>query len=228
METDFFGRKTIIAERIIGFVAFILGLHALCMIFLVTPFERVMGAVQKIFYFHVGSAIACYFAFGVVLIGALGYLATRKEIFDLFQEAAAEVAFIFCTVVLVTGMIWGYSAWNTPFRWEPRLVSFLLLWLISLALLLLRMFGDRQRIAIHTAVLGIIGAINVPIVVFSVKFLSNMEQLHPQVVENRGLKDPSFVKAMFISIAALVLFQFFLILIRARLGNTARIIERAR
>jgi heme exporter protein C len=196
--------------------------YALYFIFLVVPNEKVMGPVQRIFYFHVGSAIACYCACGLVLVGALGYLATRSRKVDALLEAAGEVGFVFCTIVLASGMIWGHSAWNTWFRWEPRLVSFLVLWFIFLSFNLVRFFGDRERVAAHSAVLGIVGALMVPVVVFSIKFLPNVPQLHPVIVENRGLKDPRFVAGMFIAMGALVLLQALLILIRTRIGLLER------
>jgi heme exporter protein C len=188
------------------------------LVFLVVPNERVMGPVQKIFYFHVGSAIACYCSFGVVLVAGLFYLATRDLRADVFASAAGEVGFIFCSIVMITGMIWGHAAWNTWFRWEPRLVTFLLLWLIYLSFLLLRAFGDPKKIAAHSAVLGILGAITVPLVVFSIQLLPQMAQLHPRVVENRGLKEASFEYALLISTLSLVLLQGVLIWFRARLG----------
>lgn len=188
------------------------------LVFIVVPNERVMGPVQRIFYFHVGSAIACYCAFAVVLIASLGYLATRSRKLDLLNQAAGEVGFIFCTIVLVSGMIWGHAAWNTWFRWEPRLVTFLFLWLIFLSFNLLRAYADPRKISMHCAVLGILGALSVPLVVFSIKLLPQMAQLHPQVVENRGLKHPSFTFTMFFCMGALVFLQFFLTWLRYRIG----------
>jgi ABC-type transport system involved in cytochrome c biogenesis permease subunit len=88
------------------------------LIFLVVPNERVMGAVQRIFYVHVGAAFACYAAFGVVLVASVLFLANRSRGADMVGVAAGEVGFLFCTIVLITGMIWGHSAWNTWFRWE--------------------------------------------------------------------------------------------------------------
>lgn len=193
-------------------------LYSNYLVFLVVPNERVMGPVQRIFYFHVGSAIACYCAFGVVLVAGLTYLATRDMRADVVSQAAGEVGFVFCTIVMVTGMIWGHAAWNTWFRWEPRLVTFLLLWLIFLSFNVLRMFGDPKKIAVHTAVLGILGAVTVPLVVFSIKLLPQMAQLHPIVVENRGLKDPTFEPTMFVCMASLVLLQAVLIWFRTRIG----------
>ncbi|MBN8548672.1 MAG: cytochrome c biogenesis protein CcsA [Deltaproteobacteria bacterium] len=193
-------------------------LYSNYLVFLVVPNERIMGPVQRIFYFHVGSAIACYCAFGVVLIASLAYLATRDRRADVVAEAAGEVGFVFCTIVLLTGMIWGHAAWNTWFRWEPRLVSFLLLWLIFLSFTTLRVFGDPKKIAAHSAVLGIIGAVTVPLVVYSIKLLPQMAQLHPQILENRGLVDPTYKPTLFVCMGSLVCLQALLIWFRVRIG----------
>ena len=199
-------------------VVFLLVAYSNYLIFMVVPNERVMGPVQRIFYFHVGSAIACYCSFGVVLIASLAFLANRKPKMDVLNEAAGEVGFVFCTIVLISGMIWGKAAWNTWFRWEPRLVTFLLLWLIFLGFNAMRIFGDRSKIGVHSAVLGILGAVTVPIVVYSIKLLPSVAQLHPEVVAQRGLKHPSFTSTMFTSMGALVLLQFYLIWMRTRIG----------
>lgn len=188
------------------------------LVFMVVPNERIMGPVQRIFYFHVGSAIACYCAFGIVLITGLAYLATRDMRADAVSQAAGEVGFLFCSIVMITGMVWGHSAWNTWFRWEPRLVTFLLLWLIFLSFNILRAFGDAEKIATHSAILGILGAITVPLVIYSIKLLPESMQLHPVVVENQGLRDPSYRSTMFWCIGTLVAFQALLIWFRARIG----------
>ncbi|MEZ4753027.1 MAG: cytochrome c biogenesis protein CcsA [Bdellovibrionota bacterium] len=199
-------------------VVYLFTLYALYLSFVVAPAERFMGPVQRIFYFHVGSAIASYVSFAVLLCAALAYLAHRSRFAEIFLKAAPEVALLFTTITLTSGMIWGHSAWNTWFRWEPRLVTFLLLWLIALSIVLLWRFGSEQGVVKHVAVLSIIGALMVPIVVYSVKLMPNIMQLHPQVVENQGLKHPSYYTAMFASMGALVLLQFLLIGFRARIA----------
>jgi heme exporter protein C len=167
----------------------------------------------------VGSAFACYAAFAVVFIASVYYLATRNRTADLLCVAAGEVGFVFCTIVLITGMIWGHSAWNTWFRWEePRLVTFLVLWLIFLSFTILRNFGDPTKTAIHGAVLGILGAVSVPLVVFSIKLLPQSARLHPEVIEHGGLKDPSYWWAFGLSSVALVLLAVLLVWIRYRVG----------
>jgi heme exporter protein C len=180
-----------------------LGLY---LVFMVVPNEQVMGAVQRIFYFHVASALAAYAVIFILLFASSFYLLTKKDAWDALAEAAATVSLLFCSVVLASGMIWGHSAWNTWWRWEPRLVSFLVLWLILFSYVVLRAFSeDHSRQRSFAAVLGIIAAVNVPIVIVSVKFLSQADQLHPEVVGKQGLKTASFVYALVTCIVAMVI-----------------------
>jgi heme exporter protein C len=192
-------------------------------VFLLVPNERVMGAVQRIFYFHVGAAFACYAAFAVVLVASLFYLAKRSWRADVLSESAGEVGFTICTIVLVTGMIWGRSAWNTWFRWEePRLVTFLVLWLIFLSFTILRNFGDPQKTSVHSSILGILGACSVPLVSLSINLLNARDQLHPKVIEHGGLKHPYYWVAFAIATGGMILFTALLMAIRYRIGCCER------
>jgi heme exporter protein C len=189
------------------------------LIFMVVPNERVMGAVQRVFYVHVGSALACYAALAVVFVVSLSFLARRDKRSDMLCIAAGEVGFVLCTVVLVTGMIWGHSAWNTWFRWEePRLVTFLVLWLIFLSFTVLRNFGDPSRSATHGAVLGVLGSASVPLVYFSIKLLPQSARLHPEVIEHGGLKAPSYWWGFGVATCAMLALAAVLIWIRYRIG----------
>ncbi len=189
----------------------------LYLIFMLVPNEAVMGAVQRIFYFHVGCAIASYAAIATMLFGSVSYLATRKPWPDALAVAAAEVSLLFCSITLISGMIWGQAAWGTWFRWEPRLVTFLLLWFILVGYNLLRAFGERGRVASHAAVLGIVSAVMVPVVIFSIQLLPSVAQLHPVVVSKGGLKDPLYKVAFHLSWVSLSIFAGALIIIRKRI-----------
>lgn len=183
-----------VVRLVIPFLAIVGVLLSNYLVFCVVPNEEVMGAVQRIFYYHVGSAMACYACIAVLFLGSVLYLYTKHPAWDALSEAAGAVGMLFCTVVLASGMIWGHSAWNTWWRWEPRLVSFLVLWLILVAYVLLRGFTeDHPRQRNFSAVLGILSALNVPIVIFSIKLLDDAQQLHPEVVGKQGLKDARFV-----------------------------------
>lgn len=211
MLSKFFPLASLVTLLIVGVAQYF--------IFMVVPNERVMGAVQRVFYFHVATALACYAAFFAVFVASVSYLTTRNKRHDIFGVAAGEVGFVFCTIVLITGMIWGHSAWNTWFRWEePRLVTFLVLWLIFLSFTVLRNFGDPARTAIHGSILGIIGAASVPLVYVSIKLLPQSARLHPEVIEHGGLRDPSYWQAFGLSVAGMLSFCALLVWMRYRVG----------
>lgn len=207
------------SERVFAALTFGAVLYTLHYVFMIVPSERVMGAVQRIFYFHVGAAISCYLMIGVLFVGSVTYLVQRKRLWDQLAEAGGAVALLLCTIVLLSGMIWGKSAWNTWWRWEPRLVSFLVLWLILTGYNFLRMLmKEEEKLPSFSAVLGIIAALNVPIVIFSIKLLAPQEQLHPEVVANQGLKDPRFTTALLLGNLSFVLLSLYLLLLRFRQG----------
>ena len=182
-------------------------------VFLVVPNEQVMGPVQRIFYFHVGAAMAAYAMIGVLFVASILYLANRTVQWDFLAESAGAVAFVFCSVVLASGMIWGHSAWNTWWRWEPRLVSFLVLWLLLLSYLLLRsLVADSAKQRNFAAVLGILAAVNVPIVIFSIKLLDQSQQLHPEVVAKQGLRDSSFVYTLILANVSVIVLSIWLMI----------------
>lgn len=185
--------------------------------FLVVPNELVMGAVQRLFYFHVGAAMATYALVGLLFVASIFYLSGQKREWDVIGSSSAVVGLLFASIVLVTGSIWGHSAWNTWWRWEPRLVSFLVLWLLLLSYSLLRSFtADDERQGNFSAVLGILCAVNVPIVMFSVNFLDHSQQLHPQVVANRGLEDVRLIYTLIISNIAVILLGVWLLMLKVK------------
>lgn len=181
-------------------------------VYLIAPDEQIMGAIQKIFYFHVSSAIVTYVMIAILCVASCLYLYLRKQIWEIIGYAACRIALLFCSIVLVTGMIWGHSVWNVWWRWEPRLVSMLILWLVLVGYVLLRVFTEHsdQR-GIGLSILGVVAGVNVPIVIMSVKFISATEQLHPQVVAGGGLTDMRFVYGLILSMVALFLFSLWLL-----------------
>lgn len=188
---------------------------ALYMSFIVAPDEQVMGPVQRIFYFHVASATTVYSMIGVLFVGSICYLATRRREWDLLAGAAESVAFLLCGIVLLTGMIWGHSAWNVWWSWEPRLVSSLVLWLVLLGGVILRKFSaNESRAANFSAVMGIIAAVNVPLVMFAIRLFPGLQQLHPQVVANQGLRDQRYIITLLVAIVAVHLLAVTLLVVR--------------
>jgi len=208
-------------------IATVLVVFANWYVFTVVPNEQVMGAVQRIFYFHVAAAMASYLMIGILFISSCLYLAGKKIEYDVIGQAAGNVALLLCSAVLVSGMIWGHSAWNTWWRWEPRLVSFLVLWLVLLGFNLLRNFvvpGAMQRSV--SAVVGILAAVNVPVVIFSIKLLNHSEQLHPEVVATQGLQDPRFLNGLLIATAAVFVLSLLLLMLKVVNAALRKDVER--
>src|SRR6059036_2143557 len=156
-----------------------------------TPLERFQGPAQKIFYLHVPAAWSAMLAMGLVGLWSILYLIVKDARFDRFAAASAEVGTAFSLVMLTTGPIWARPIWGTWWTWDARLTSTLILWLIFVAYLMLRAFsppGDQA--ARYAAILGIVGAIDVPIINRSVYW---WRTIHPAVLVTReggsGLQD---------------------------------------
>ncbi len=177
--------KIIGLQRFLNFIIAPFVLTALYLVFIWSPVERQMGIVQKIFYFHVGSAWNSFLAFFIVFIFSIIYLIRQKRIFDLVAEVSAEIGVVFTTISLITGSIWGRSAWNTWWSWEPRLSTTLILWFIYFAYVMIRKIDiSWEKKARLSSVFGIIGFINVPVVYMSIRWWRS--KLHPIVFGEKG------------------------------------------
>lgn len=192
-----------------GFVALVtvstlLVLTALHVVFFVAPVERTMGFVQKIFYFHVPSAVCMYIGATACFAGSVAYLEEPTELRDAIGRAGAELAVLYGFIVLGTGSLWASKAWGTYWTWDPRLTTVLLSVLIYVAYLVLRAFaGDGQGERKFAAALGVIGAANLPIIHYSVKKWSGQ---HPTVLTDKGggLSHPDMKLALALGFAAMV------------------------
>jgi heme exporter protein C len=148
--------------------------------FFVAPEERTMGAIQRIFYFHVACAWTAFLAFFIVFIANIAYLRTRKLHWDWLGVSAAEVGVAFATAMLITGPIWAKPVWGIWWTWDARLTSAFVLWLLYVTFLLLRnLLPDAERRARICAVFGIFAFLDVPLVYFSIRLWRTQ---HPQPV----------------------------------------------
>jgi heme exporter protein C len=167
-------------HRILVWSTIISILTSFYLIFIYAPLEATMREVQKIFYIHVSSAWVAFLAFFVVFVLSIMYLVTRKRIYDIYAGISAEIGVVFTTIVMTTGPIWARSSWNTWWAWEPRLTTSLILWFIYLAYIMIRqMDGAWDKKARLSAVFGIIGFIDVPIVFMAIRWWQS--KFHPIV-----------------------------------------------
>src|SRR2546425_8942121 len=155
-------------------------------IFLYAPTDYLQGAVQRIFYLHVSSAIAAYGCFAVVLVGGINYLRNESPAADRFARAGALTGVVLTTVTRVMGMLWAKPIWGSFWTWDARLTSTLVLWIIYAGYLLVRRLAEPGRQAARiAAVVGIFGFIDVPVVHFSVPWWRTQ---HPgPIVVNNAL-----------------------------------------
>lgn len=192
---------------------------ALWAVFVHAPEERVMGAAQKIFYFHVPAAMVTYTSVAVLLTGSIGYLWTRDRRWDNLSHAATEVGIVFCSLVLVTGPIWAKPAWGAWWTWEARLTTTLLLWLLLLACLMVRDYADNPDLGSRLAsIVGVVAAVDVPIIHKAVVWWRGQ---HPVVFapNKSGGLSPEMRTSFVVCIAAFFLLFVLLLALRYRLGS---------
>ena len=155
---------------------------------IVAPTEQTMGNVQRIFYYHVPSAWTAFLLFAINFVASTLYLINRSEKADILALVSAEVGVVFCTVVLITGPIWARPVWGIWWTWDLRLTLTLVLWLIYVSYLLLRRFSTGGKTPTIAAVVAIFGALDVPLVYFSIWFFRTQ---HPSpVIGGGGSLDP--------------------------------------
>lgn len=166
--------------RILNWLAAIMLLACLALIFFYVPMERTMGQVQRIFYFHVGVAWTSAVAFFVALLSGIAYLIKPRKEWDAIAAASVEIGLVFATMTLASGSIWGRPAWNTWWLWSPRLTSYTVLWLVYAAYFMLRgAIEDPDRRARYAAVYAIAGFVTVIITFYSIRLLRD---IHPALI----------------------------------------------
>jgi heme exporter protein C len=214
---------------VLGFLAAIALVWGFWMIFFYAPTEREMGIVQRIFYVHVPSALVAYLAFGIVALCSLGYLWLRDERLDAISVCAAELGVIFATIVLVTGPLWGKIAWGAWWVWDARTSFTLLLWFIYVGYFVLRQATeDPERGKRFAAVLGIVGAVDIPLIHMSVQWFRTQHP-KPVVLKPEGpTAAPEMVQTLLVNMLALTLLFFSLLLARYVVERLSRRIEAAR
>jgi heme exporter protein C len=231
--------------------------YALYLALVVAPTEQTMGAVQRIFYYHVPSAWTAFLLFFINFLASVLYLTDRNtssrsvanwiaitvavlgtiapyipqirqqlpadvypssvattaiaiagvyfliaklfsgQALDALAVTTAEVGVVFCSVVLVTGPIWARPVWGIWWTWDLRLTLTLVLWLIYVSYLVLRRFSSGGQTPVLAAVLAVFGALDVPLVYFSIWFFRTQ---HPQpVIGGGGSIDPRMLHVLLIN-----------------------------
>ncbi len=191
------------------------------------PTEATMGPVQRIFYYHVPCAWVMFLAIPANFLASVIYLFKRNAALDAFAVSTAEVGVVFCTIVLLTGPIWGKPAWGIWWTWDARLTSTLVLWLIYVSYLMLRKFSIGGPNPVLAASLAIFGCVDALFVWFAIRWFRTQ---HPQPVfgsgPNSGI-DPRMLHAFFINLVAFTMLGILLVWLRYMLERVKQRVEEA-
>src|SRR5437016_40462 len=180
-------------------VAFALGLYQ---VWFVAPDDYQQGATVKIMFVHVPNAWLSMAVWGVMSIASIGTLVWRHPLADVAAKSAAPLGAAFTFLALFTGSLWGRPMWGTYWVWDARLTSVLVLFLMYLGLIALwRTVDDPSRAARAAAILTLVGAINLPIIKFSVDWWNTLHQ--PASVMRMG--GPSLDKAFLIPLLVMAI-----------------------
>ena len=145
--------------------------------FAVAPDDYQQGATVKIMFVHVPSAWLAMFGWSIMSLSAFGTLVWKHPLADVSAKAAAPIGAAFTFLALVTGSLWGRPMWGTFWEWDARLTSVLILFLMYLGVMALwRAVDDPARAARAAAILTLVGAINLPIIKFSVDWWNTLHQ----------------------------------------------------
>src|SRR5499425_231435 len=187
------------------------------MAFGVAPREVTQGNVQRIMYLHVPTVLVAYLAFAVVLVASIAYLWRRDPAADRLAHASAEVGVLFTGLTIVAGAIWGKPTWGTWWTWDARLTSVAILFVMYLGYLLLRgMIEDRERAARYSAVLGIVAALDIPLVHFSVYWWRTLHQ-PPSLMKPGGFTgSTSILWPLLVNLLAFLLLYAYFVARRVR------------
>jgi len=215
---------------VLDVITLFLLLVATWMVFFYAPMERVMGQVQRVFYFHVAAGWVGMLGFLVAAVAGGIYLATANRKWDIVEVSAVEIGMVFALINVVTGSIWARPIWNAWWTWDPRLTTATIMLLVYAAYLMLRSgIDDPSRRARFGAVYAIIGFISVPLTFFSARLFRT---IHPIVIGSNqpgatGQFDmsPLMVQTFLFSLITFTFIFIVLLWHRIRMGQMADYVE---
>ena len=173
-----------LALKILDIVSIIVLAISTYLALVFAPTEIVMGQVQRVFYFHIGTAWVGLMGFVIAAVAGIVYLVTHNLKWDRFEVAAVEVSLVFFFITIVLGSIWARPAWNTWWTWDPRLTTAAITELIYVAYFMLRQgIEDPERRARFGAVYTLLGGISAPITFMVIRLFRT---IHPVVIGSQS------------------------------------------
>lgn len=211
-------------------ISILLMIIASVMVFFYAPLEKIMGAVQKVFYFHVATAWVGMLSFIVAGVVGVLFLVKKDSRWDLIGLSAVEIGVVFTTITIISGSIWARPIWNTWWTWDPRLTTASIMLLVFAAYLMLRAGIDEpERRGRFSAVYAIVGALSVPLTFFSIRLFRT---IHPVIIGSSdptaaGAFDmtPKMLQTFIFGLVTFTVLFFTLLWHRVRLGKLSERVE---
>lgn len=226
MDFAFLTKRT----RLLNIIAAVVMAICLGMIFFYAPTERTMGQVQRIFYFHVGSAWVASITLFVALVAGGLYLWRPHPSWDAVSLASVEIGITLFTMTIAAGSVWGRPAWNTWWLWSPRLTSATIMWLVYMAYLMLRSAVEDEEKKRRFAAVYVIAAFVTTIITYgSIRILRDIhpvmfgEALESAQGLEEGLQDFQGLAAAQMGITLTVACVAFTVLYIAWVANRLRL-----
>jgi heme exporter protein C len=207
---------------VLGPASIVAALAATAMALVWVPADAVQGDVQRIMYVHVPAAWLAYLAFLVVFVASVGWLWSKRPVFDAIAVASAEIGVLFTALTLIAGSIWAKPTWGVWWTWEPRLLTTAVMFVMYVGYLLLRSLStDLERRATRAAVVGIVAVVNVPIVHLSVTWMNALHQLPTVLRPGSPALDDRMLATLIVGVVAFTILYAWMLAVRVG-------IERAR
>ena len=169
-----FCNLTAVPTFIIGLIAFLLSSY---FVIYSLPADIEQQEIYRILFIHVPSAILSELIYLFLAVNGFIYLVWRTKISAIFLNSAISIGLIFTAIVLISGSIWGKPTWGTYWVWDARITSTFILLIQYIGLIALRSsFSSQQTTDQILSIVSIIGAVNIPIIKFSVDWWNTLHQ----------------------------------------------------
>ena len=181
-----------------------------------SPADYQQGETVRIMYIHVPAAMMSSGVYFLMALMSASFLIWRHPLADVLAREAAPIGAVFTLITLITGMLWGKPTWGAYWVWDARLTSVLILLLLYMGYLALAQSGGHdERTKVATAWLAVIGAINLPIIKFSVEWWNSLHQSTSLFKANGPSIDQAMLTPLMLMIAAFAALFVALLLVRA-------------
>jgi heme exporter protein C len=188
-----------------------------------SPIDYQQKDTVRIMYVHVPAAWLAMMTYSTLAISGFIFLVWRHPLADVAGAAAAPIGAMFTALALITGAIWGQPTWGTWWVWDARLTSVLVLFFLFVGYIALRnAFDDEMRAAKSTAILAIVGAVNLPIIKFSVEWWNTLHQPASVSRLDNPAIDPAMLRPLLLMALGYLCLFLFTLIFRMRLELVRR------